>query len=553
MAGLFERLTEFWMPAGVEDAEAHARLRFGIQAWLVAWPFAFAWTAYNAVLGLWAQGLFTGVMMVLGPLTLRAVRRTGRLSPWFEVSMGCTLLLYGPGMLTQTPVDETQPYFALVVPLTAGFLFGGRAAFWWTTATAVVLITFMQLGLAGYTLPYEDPTPRLSKAFNVFTGLAMAGAFASRFYAVRRAAFERAEAANRAKSLFLAVVSHEIRTPMNGVLGMTELMLQDTRDPVARERLSAIVRSGQLLISLMSDLLDVTKHEANKLVLETQPVDVRQLCDDVVNLFSAGAEARGVRLQVEVDDAVPGFVGGDGQRLRQVLFNLVGNAVKFTEVGQVTLRVRPGLTFEVEDTGSGIAPEDRPHLFTLFGQGATARRSGGTGLGLALSSRIVSAMGGRLEVESEPRRGARFFFTVRLDAVAAPVSPPRPPVVGRLPVLVVDDNAVNLTVAAGLVRKAGYEVHTATSGAAAVGLVAGGDYAAVLMDCHMPEVDGFEATRRIRALPGGRGQVPVIALTASTAEEDMLRCWTAGMSEVLLKPVPFEALVRVLHESVGRT
>ncbi len=550
------RLTDRWMPSVVADPEMEARYRFGIQAWLVTWPFAVLWTLVCLSQGLTAQASLNGMMAVLGPIVLWRLKRTGRLSPWFELSMGAALILYGPGILTQTPIDETVLFFVCVIPLVAGFLYGVRGAVVWTALAIVAGVSGLLLGHLGYTVPQTDPTPLLSKSLNVASALVMVAAFAARFYSVRRAAFERAEAANRAKSLFLASISHEIRTPMNGVLGMTQLMLQDATDGATRERLESIQRSGQALVRLINDLLDVTRLEAQKLVLELSDFDLHTVCADVERIFSAQGREKGVTLTVQVADGVPRWVVGDALRLRQVLFNLVSNALKFTEKGAVTLSVQPTSAgvyeFSVEDTGIGIAPEVLPRLFTLFTQAdaSTTRRYGGSGLGLALSRQLVTLMGGTLNVLSTKGVGSRFFFSLRLAVGTAPPPPhePTPAEATALRVLVVDDNAINLHVASSLVQRAGYATVTAASGEEALAKVSRGHWLAVLMDCHMPGMDGFETTRRIRALEGVRGQVPIIAVTASVSDDDLAACRASGMNEVLPKPVSYDDLRRVLGE-----
>lgn len=548
------RLTNRWMPP-VTDPEMDARFRFGIQAWLVTWPFALVWTVVGALQGLWAQASLNAFMVVLGPVVLVAVKRTGKLTPWFEMTMGAALILYGPGVLTQTPIEETSLFFVTVIPLVAGFIFGWRSAAVWAGLAAVCGSSGLILGSLGYTIAQTDPTPLLTKVLNLITALAMVAAFAARFHAVRRAAFERAEAANKAKSLFLASISHEIRTPMNGVLGMTQVMLQETTDPLTRERLDAILRSGNMLVTLIDDLLDSTKLEAQRLTLEMSTFDLRVACRDVERLFTAKGQEKAVALKVELAPETPQWVVGDALRLRQVLFNLVSNGLKFTERGSVTMTVRPReegvLEFSVEDTGIGIAADVLPRLFTVFEQAdaSTTRRYGGSGLGLALARQLVALMGGALEVKSTPGVGSRFFFTLKLARGSAPAEPSER-VAANLQnaprVLVVDDNALNLHVATSLVRKLGFNVDAATSGEEALKAVEGQAYVAVLMDCHMPSMDGFEATRRIRVLDGDKARVPIIAVTASTTDEDVAACRASGMNEVLPKPVSFEALQRVL-------
>ncbi|MFZ5439579.1 MAG: ATP-binding protein [Myxococcota bacterium] len=547
------------MPS-VDDAEQRTRFRFAVQAWLIAWPMAALWAVICALQGIWLAALLNFVMVVVGPIALTGIKRTGRLTPWFQLTLGSALLLYGPGMLAQTPTDETNLFFSVIIPLVAGFMFGGASAVRWTLATAVVSIISLALGHAGYSLPATDPTPLLSKSLNVVTSLSMTALFASAFHAVRRDALAKAEAANRAKSLFLASISHEIRTPMNGVLGMAEVMLQEAKDPVAREQLEVIQRSGQLLVSLINDLLDLTKLEARRLTLELRDFELAGLLADVERLYLPLAKEKQLALVLEIEPGVPEVLRGDPLRLRQVLFNLVSNALKFTEAGQVTVRVKRAadqqLEFSVEDTGIGIAPEVQARLFTVFEQAdaSTTRRFGGTGLGLALARQLVALMGGQLWVASQPGRGSTFSFTATLPAgQLVHVEPPRPTPVPAEPrrVLVVDDNPINLRVATSLVRKAGFEVDGVTNGGHAVDAARTTRYHAVLMDCHMPEMDGFEATQRIRALPAPFGEVRVIALTASISEEDLTACRRSGMNEVLAKPISLETLAKALAGPPG--
>ncbi|MGE5515363.1 MAG: ATP-binding protein [Bacteroidota bacterium] len=361
-----------------------------------------------------------------------------------------------------------------------------------------------------------------------------------------RASKETAEAAARSKSEFLAVMSHEIRTPMNGVLGMTRLVLGGELPEAARERLDVVVSSAESLLTILDDILDLSKLEAGRLEFEHAAFRLRPLLAGIVELMQNRAREKGLVLLLEVADDLPEAVAGDPVRLRQVVLNLVGNALKFSDRGSVRLRVgrRDGaqMLFEVIDTGIGMDAQTAARVFDAFTQAdaSTSRRYGGTGLGLAICKRLIEGQGGSIGVDSTPGRGSRFWFLLPLTEAAPPpetvvVLPatPLPP----LSILLAEDNEVNRLVALGFLQRNGHRVATAFDGRAAVELARAGGFDVVLMDMQMPEMDGLEATRAIRALPPPAGLVPVIALTANAMSADIARCFDAGMNDHVAKPL----------------
>ncbi|MCP4757058.1 MAG: response regulator [Proteobacteria bacterium] len=381
---------------------------------------------------------------------------------------------------------------------------------------------------------------------------------------------EMAEAANNAKSEFLANMSHELRTPMNGVLGMAELVLQTDLKEQQREFIQTIFSSGKALLTILNDILDLSKIEAKKLVIEKINFDLKKVVEDIITLFSGTAESKGLKLIRNLGEGIPSALHGDPNRLNQILSNLLANALKFSEKGEVKLSIiilevtedKVNLRFEVSDTGIGIEEKKIPYIFQPFTQAdsSSTRRYGGTGLGLPIIKKLVDLMEGELGVSSVVNRGSVFWvrlpfekqksFEIETFTLRQPhLDDIKEDQMGQLRLLVVEDDPINQAIMTGMLEKLGYSADITSNGKEALDCLRRSSYDLIFMDCLMPQMDGFEATRIIRKLEEREKSVnrlPIVAITAKAMKEDRVKCIKAGMDGFITKPIMMKDLQKTL-------
>lgn len=548
----FDALERLFPPRPGADETRH---RYAVVALVLAVVLAIS-TAPPFLLYDRTLAAITAGFGALALALLVAVRRgaSARVAFWLLQVQTSLLMLFG--RWTELEFDATWVMWLGVLPVTGAAFAGARGA----VRGLLLGVVFSGVMLLVPAPSFFEPVPVRMVGVVVRTVSFLAAMFflSLTWNTLRDDALARAETAASARKLFLAKMSHELRTPMNGVLGLTDVLLGNAPRPDQRASLELMRRSGEHLLALINDAIDFARLDSGQLPLVDEAVDLHALLTDSGELLRPVAEPKGLRISTRFAPGAPRWVRGDALRVQQVLINLVGNAVKFTERGHVEIALEPrgeSYALVISDTGVGVEASVRDRLFQAFEQGS--RRLGGSGLGLAISRRLVERMGGALDFQSTEGKGSVFTAVLPCRPVAPPPAPvmPRgvPAAGGQAPrVLLVDDNEINLRVATALVEKAGYVATPVSCGTQALAALQEQAFAAVLLDCQMPDPDGFATARAIRAMPGERGRVPIIALTASVFPEEVDRCRDAGMDGWLAKPVTLPALAEALGRAVPR-
>lgn len=512
----------------------------------------------------WTPAKMVGIATATGFVALGLIAHSGR---YYRVCghlfISLAIFMATAASVTNGGLNGYVSPLLIITPIAAGYFLSVRSAMIYGALTVLAFSTLLILHNAGAITPtpYPEGATRIASLFLMSTTMLMGLTCTIGFARSAQRMLDEAQAAERAKSAFLANMSHEIRTPMNGVLGLVDLARKSPDRRLEGEHLDIVHSSAQTLIAVLDDILDLSKLEQGGISIHPDTVDVRETCREVLDLFRSRTVDGRVEMDLAMHPDLPPAVLVDPVRLRQVLWNLVGNAVKFTESGRILISAEPAeaetdaLVFRVSDTGIGLSEDAQAQIFNRFSQAdaGTTRRYGGSGLGLAISQELVELMQGEMGVDSQLGQGSEFWFSIRAPRVAAAAE--ATPVkagakagaragakAGARQILLVDDQAINRTVASTLLQHAGHEVTTASDGWAALELADAQRFDLILMDIHMPDLDGLETTHRIRQTSELNHDVPIIALTASALAADRQRYMDAGMNDCLGKPVQLDAL-----------